>query len=127
MSTGIIKSEKNTKLIMIIGLIAFGALATIVLSIAGVINAVTVGKYGLWFVVGLMAIYILTTQTKSQLDNVIAGFLLLLSIGGVGSVWLIDQGKVGEGVVLLASMFLVFLFLLIMYMKTPVLGVVKRR
>lgn len=123
----VFKDERTHKGLIIIGLLAFGALAMGILGTVGIVNPAMIGKYGVWIIIGFMAIYIVSTQTKTEFDNIVAGYLLLLSIGGVGSMYLIDKGMVGEGVVLLGSLFLVFIFLLIVYMKTPVLGVVKRR
>ncbi|MEM4618954.1 MAG: hypothetical protein QW607_01940 [Desulfurococcaceae archaeon] len=123
----VFKDERTHKGLIVIGLLAFGALAMAVLGTVGIVNPVTIGKYGVWIIIGFMAIYIITTQTRTEFDNMVAGFLLLLSLGGVGAMYLIDRGMVGEGVVLLGSLFLVFIFLLIVYMKSPVLGVVKRK
>ncbi|MEM4619656.1 MAG: hypothetical protein QW607_05530 [Desulfurococcaceae archaeon] len=123
----VFKDERTHKGLIVIGLLAFGALAMGVLGTVGIVNPATIGKYGLWVIIGFMALYIITTQTKTEFDNIIAGFLLLLALGGVGAMYLIDKGKVGEGVVLLGSLFLVFIFLLIVYMKSPILGVVKRK
>ncbi|MEM4429615.1 MAG: hypothetical protein QXM08_00445 [Thermofilaceae archaeon] len=113
--------ETGQRLVYILALLAFGAIATLGLAHYGYINPATVGKYGVWVIVGLLALYLISTQTKNPWDNIIAGFLLLLSIGGIGAVWMIDHGMVTEGAILLGSLFLVFIFLLATYARQPVL------
>ncbi|MEM4847453.1 MAG: hypothetical protein QW794_06820 [Thermosphaera sp.] len=113
--------EAGQMLVYILALLAFGAAITLTLANLGYINPASVGRYGAWVIVGLLAAYFVAAQTKNPWDNIIAGFLLLLSIGGMTSVWLIDNGMASEGMLLLGSLFLVFIFLLMTYAKQPVL------
>jgi len=117
----------DTGWLVIFLLIIFGAVGAVVAIQQEWISAETVGKYGMWAILGLIAIYLFAGHfTRTKWDDLIVSYLLLLSIGGFVGTWLVDNGYTTYGYVLMIGMGLLFLLLLGIYSKTGYAKVGKR-
>jgi len=105
-------------ILSILVVIIFGAIGAVIAVHQGVINAETIAQYGMWAVLGLIALFLFATGTRTKWDDILVSYLLLLSIGGFASTWLINKGYVKEGYIILGGLGLLFILLLALYSKT---------
>jgi len=108
----------DSSVVMLLMSIVFGGLALVLLGHLGYIDLATVGQYMLWIVLGLAGFAIFVTPfTKSKWDDMIALFLLLMSIGGFVATYLINNGYVAEGTFILVGLGVLFVLIMMGFMK----------
>jgi len=108
----------DTGWITIVIILVFGAFGAVFAVHQGLISADVIAKYGMWIILGLIALFLFATGTRTKWDDIIVSYLLLLSIGGFVSTWLINKGYVKEGYIILGGLGLLFLLLLALYSKS---------
>ena len=108
----------DTGWLMVFLLLIFGAVASVVAVQQGWITSEQVAKYGMWCIIGLIALYLFAGKvTRSKWDDIIVSYLLILAIGGFAGTWLVDNGYIAEGYLLMGGLGLIFLILLALYSK----------
>lgn len=106
-------------LILILAVMILGATSLAALVNAGYINTADAGKYMIWGLLGLGAIAIFVApRTRSKTDDYIASFLFITSIGGFIATYLIDNGYVTAGYLILMGISFLGLLLLIVWNKS---------
>jgi len=108
----------DTGWISILMILVFGAVGAVIAVHQGLISANVIAQYGMWVILGLIALFLFATGTRTKWDDIIVSYLLLLSIGGFASTWLINKGYVKEGYIILGGLGLLFLLLLALYSKS---------
>ena len=104
------------QLSIILLLILLGAITTTVLISYGYIEAETVGKYGTWSLLLLLLVFLMAQRTRGKTDDKIVLALMLMTMGGFISVYLIEQG-VKEALIILFSLPILFLFVMSSYLN----------
>ena len=107
----------DTGALSIILVLLLGAVGAVIAIEQGWVSAQTIGQYGVWALLGLIAIFAMASGTRTKYDDTIVSFLLFLSIGGVISTWLVNNGYVSIGYMLMGGMLLIFLVVLALYSK----------
>jgi len=98
--------------------VAFGALGATVLVMTETISAATIARYGLWVLLGLIAIFMFASgYTKSKVDDIFVSFLLLISIGGTAVTWAVDTGYITNAVAALGALGVMLIALFIAYAR----------
>jgi len=110
--------KMDVNILSVLVVLVFGAVAAVVAVHQGIINAETIAQYGMWAILGLIALFLFATGTRTKWDDILVSYLLLLSLGGFGATYLINHGYVKEGYVILGGLGLLFLLLLALYSKT---------
>jgi len=105
-------------ILSILIVIIFGAVGAVVAVHQGIISADAIAKYGMWAIIGMIALFMFATGTRTKWDDILVSYLLLLSLGGFGATYLINHGYVKEGYIILGGLGLLFLLLLALYSKT---------
>ena len=117
----------DTGWLMIFLLLIFGAVGSVIAVQQGWLTSEQIAKYGMWVIIGLIALYLFAGRvTRTRWDDIIVSYLLLLSIGGFAGTWLVDNGYVTQGYLLMGGLGLVFLILLAIYSKTGYAKVGRR-
>jgi len=111
--------KMDVNILSVLVVIVFGALAAVVAVHQGLISAEVIAQYGMWVILGLVALFMFASGvTRTKWDDILVSYLLLLSLGGFGATWLINKGYVKEGYVILGGLGLLFLLLLALYSKS---------
>ncbi len=117
----------DTGWLVILMLIVFGAIGSVIAVQQGWLTSDQIAKYGMWTIIGLIALYLFAGRvTRTKWDDIIVSYLLLLSIGGFTGTWLVDHGYVTQGYLLMGGMGLIFIILLAIYSKTGYAKVGRR-
>jgi len=109
---------RHIDVVVILALVAFGALGATVLVMTGMVSATTIARYGLWVLLGLIAIFMFASgYTKSKVDDIFVSFLLLISIGGTAVTWAVDTGYITNAVAALGALGVMLIALFIAYAR----------
>ena len=111
-------NETSINYSVIFLVLVLGAISAVVLVQQNIVSSTTLAQYGIWVLLGLIALFAFANGTRNRWDDIIVTYLLFLSIGGVGATWLINNGHVSEGYLTLGGLFLVFILLLGIYSRT---------
>jgi len=112
------RGPSHIDVVVILALVAFGALGATVLVMTGTLSTATIAKYGLWAVLGLIAVFMFASgYTKSKVDDIFVSFLLLISIGGTAVTWAIDMGYITNAVAALGALGVMLIALFIAYAR----------
>ncbi len=107
---------KDTGWLTIIMILLFGAIGSVIAVQLGYVSPEAIARYGMWIVLALVALILFSRETKTQWDNIISSYLLLMSIGGLVATHMIQQGM-KAGYILMGSLFLFFIILLLLYSR----------
>lgn len=120
-----VKALTDTGWLIIFMTLVFGAIGSVIAVQQGWLTAEQIAKYGMWAIIGLIALFIFAgNMTKNKWDDIIVSYLLLLSIGGFIGTYLIENNYTTEGYILLGGLGLIFVIMLILYSRT---GYIKTR
>jgi len=108
----------DSSVIVLLMTIVFGGLSVVLLGYFGYINLATVGQYIVWILLGVAGFAVFVAPiTKSKYDDIIALYLLLLSIGGFIGTYLINNNMVSVGMFVLVGLGLISILLMVGFAK----------
>jgi len=108
----------DSSVVMLLLTIVLGGIGIVLLGHFGYIDLAQVGQYMVWVLLGLAGFAIFVAPlTKSKYDDVIAIYLLVLSIGGFIGTYLINNGYVAEGTFVLVGLGMLFILSMVGFAK----------
>ena len=113
-----LRGETSFNFAVIFLVMVLGAISAVILVQQNIVSSTTLAQYGIWVLLGLIALFTYASGTKSKWDDILVSYLLFLSIGGVGATWLINNNHVEEGYLTLGLLFLLFIIILGIYSRT---------